>query len=101
MKYNVIIYDFNNHKFESYDIFKYLKYRYDSIDKLNKPKTFQEFKEFIIRWSRYEWWARCEYEMILTPWPPNNKVREKWDIHKQITMNIDNITKLFMEFVQN
>ncbi|MGN0966526.1 MAG: hypothetical protein ACI4OP_02915 [Candidatus Coprovivens sp.] len=95
MKYNVIIDNINAKKFEEYDIFPYLVKCYHKLKK--KPITFSEFKEFILRESHYRWWRRCEYEIILTDWPCK-KYEEKWDIYRQIKMNIDVITKLFMDY---
>ena len=98
MKYNVINFDFNGRTFEEYDIFPYLTRCYNQAKKA--PETFEDFKQFIIDKSRYEWWARCEYEIILLDWPVQ-ETKEKWDIHKQVMMNIDVITKLFMEHVKD
>lgn len=98
MKYNVIIYDFNSHKFVPYDIFPYLVKEYNKSDK--RASTFEEYKSFILSKSRYMWWSRCEYEIILTDWP-NKKIEEKWDIYNQIEMNIDAITNLFISSYGN
>lgn len=98
MKFNVICYDFNAGKMEEYDIIPYLDSCYKEAE--NKPQTFYQFKEFIKNKSMYMWWSRCQYEIILSDWP-NNKIREKWDIHRQVIMNIDLITKLFMEYELN
>lgn len=84
----------NNGKFEPYDIVPYLLEEYKAAK--NKPKTFNEFKEFIRGKSMYMWWARCEYEIIISDWPGERK-KEKWDIHKQVMMNIDTITNLIMK----
>lgn len=84
----------NNGKFEPYDIVPYLLEEYKATK--NKPKIFNEFKEFIRGKSMYMWWARCEYEIIISDWPGERK-KEKWDIHKQVMMNIDTITDLIMK----
>lgn len=121
-KFNVIVYNINSKEFEQYDIIPYLVSCYKK--EKNKPKTFDEFKEFIKKSSMYQWWARCEYEIILGPWPyvtsPSeryNKLGEndidewkkhwerhlescsKIDVHYQVMMNIDVITELFMKIV--
>lgn len=94
--FNVIIYDFNQGKFEPYDIMPYLRRSY--YDEDEKPSTFEEFKEFIINKGRYRWSARCEYEVILSDWPCQKKF-EKWDIYEQTMMNIDIITELLINDV--
>ena len=120
--FNVINYDINAKVFEPYDIIPHLVECYNK--KKNKPVTFEEFREFVKNESMYQWWSRCEYEIILSPWPyitsPSEsyhkekendieawkehwkkhlKECDKWDIHMQVMMNIDVITNLVMESV--
>lgn len=94
--FNVIVYDFNKQDFIPYDVMPYLVRCYNKAS--NKPKTFEEFKKFIERESKYQWWSRCEYEIILESWP-NTNVNEKWDVHRQVMMNIDIITSILMDNV--
>ena len=101
-----IIYDCNRKRFEQYDVIPYLVKEYEELKK-NKvmqrykplPKTFDEFKEFVKDESLYRWWGRCEYEIILSSWPGQD-VEEKWDIHRQIMMNLDIVTKIVMESIK-
>ena len=124
-KFNVIVYNINGKNFESYDIIPYLVSRYNKTKK-KKPVTFEEFKEFVKDESRYQWWARCEYEIILSPWPyitsPSERYdkkeeddieawKEHWkkhlnecqkiDVYRQVMMNLDVITNLVMESIIN
>lgn len=96
MKYNVLIQDFNSRKFVPYDIFPYLYRQYN--EKEQKPLTIQEYKDFILSEARYQWWAICEYEIIVSGWPNVNN-HKKIDVYEQIALNIDAITTLFMEYV--
>ncbi len=96
-EFNVIWWDFNKKEPEEYDIIPYLVDCYNEAK--NKPKTFEEFKEFIKSNSMYQWWARCEYEIIIKRWPPNKEAK-KWDIYRQILMNIDVITEILIKEVQ-
>lgn len=88
-----------NGKFKPYDVIPYLKNQYKETKK-DRPKTLEEFKDFIKRWSRYMWWARCEYEIILSDWPCE-KNQEKWDIHKQVMMNLDIIAEILKNSVSS
>lgn len=122
--FNVIVHNFNSKEFEPYNIIPYLVSRYNK--KENKPKTFDEFKEFVKNESLYQWWSRCEYEIILGPWPYTSspserydkkgeddveawkehwkkhlKECEKIDVHYQVMMNLDVITNLVMDSVIN
>ena len=92
--YKVISWDFNHDDIEYYDIMPFLIDSYKKIKK-NKPKAFDEIKEFIINESRYRFWSRCEYEVIITGWP-KQKREVKIDIFDQIMKNIDVITTHFM-----
>lgn len=101
-KFNVIWQDFNTRKFEEYDIIPYFirEYQRDKEKEWPLPKTFIEFKDWVTRRSVYQFWGRCEYELILCGWP-NEDTQEKWDIHRQIMMNIDLITELIIQELEN
>lgn len=90
-KFNVIIED--NGKFVPYDIMEYLINKWESSD--IKPYSFKEVREFIKKEAMYQWWSRCQYEIIISDWPSSSK-EEKWDVYRQIMMNIENITILLM-----
>jgi hypothetical protein len=96
--FNVIIDDFNAKTFGPYNIMRHLTRVYEDAKKNNidLPKTKEEFKEFVIKESRYMWWSRCEYEIVLHSWPSDSH-HEKWDIFKQIEMNIDLIVDIYIE----
>lgn len=123
-EFNVIVYNINSKEFEPYNIIPYLVSCYNK--KKNKPKIFDEFKEFVKNESMYQWWSRCEYEIILSPWPyitsPSERYdkkgeddieawKEHWkkhlkecekiDVHYQVMMNLDVITNLLMEVIEN
>ena len=92
----VIVYDINRKTFVPYDVIPYLEKCY--YEEINKPKTLEEFKDFVKNQSKYQWWSRCEYEIILESWPKTN-VNKKWDVHRQVMMNIDIITSMLMDNV--
>ena len=96
-KFNVIIEDVNRREFIPYNVIPYLVRQYKEAK--NKPITFEEFKIFIEQESKYQWWARCEYEVILKEWPTGQR-EEKIDVHWQVMMNIDIITEILMEEVK-
>lgn len=105
--FNVITYDINSDKFEPYNIFPHFERKYNELVEKSKskngsyypvPKTYEEFKEFIIREGKYHYWARCEYEVILKDWPCK-RTEKKIDVWWQIELNLDFITKIFMEWL--
>ena len=131
-EFNVLIE--NNGKFEPYNIMRYLKNSWERfIERRNEvskdpewdddfkndsywtyPETFEQIKKWIDRELKYQYWARCEYEIILSSWPsydldedtkkykkgtvviPDGKGR-KIDIYEQCKMNLDIITQIFLE----
>ena len=96
--FNVIWWDFNDAEPESYDVIPYLVKCYNKSD--HKPTTFEGFRDFVKHESQYMWWARCQYEILISDWP-NKRHTVKWDIHKQVMMNIEIITNILMEEVTN
>ena len=95
-QFNVIIEDVNRREFIPYNVIPYLVRQYKEAK--NKPTTFEEFKTFIEKESKYQWWARCEYEVILKEWPTGQR-EEKIDVHWQVMMNINTITEILMSEV--
>ena len=99
--FNVIIYDFNSGKFVKYDIMPYLirTYNEKKEKKETLPETFDEFKNFVKSESQYQFWARCEYEILLIDWPCQ-KNHEKWDVYKQHMMNPDIVTNVLLDDIE-
>ena len=108
-----LTWDMNRAEVENYDVMPYLvsawkedKARKHKIwfkssdDDTKEPTTVEEWKKAILAASRYQFWARCEYEIIISEWP-TEKHRVKLDVFDQINANIDVITKLFMEYVSS
>ena len=97
--FNVINFECNSRKFESYDVMPYLIDCYNKVKRKKEcPKTFDEFKQFVESKSMYMYWSRCEYEIILVDWPCG-QTQHKIDIHYQIMMNIDIVTDILMKNV--
>ena len=90
-KFNVLRWNFNSDQLEQYDILPYFRDQYKTSKE--KLKTIDDVKKFIERESRYQFWSRCEYEMICHGWP-RIKNDYKIDIHDQVMMNIDIIAKI-------
>lgn len=101
--FNVIIED--NGRFRPYDIMPRLVGSYDELKKKAPskrykplPETDEEIKQFVKSESQYNWWAKCEYEVILQDWPCQ-RVEKKIDVYDQIQMNFDLICEIFKENV--
>lgn len=87
--FNVIVE--RNGEFVPMDIMPYL------VDRWNKRKKADNIKidEFIDNECKYQFWSRCQYEIILSDWP-NKRIEKKIDVYQQIKMNIDVITSVFL-----
>lgn len=122
-KFNVLTWDFNKDNIEHYDVLPHFRECYkkrvddykstvkkawwkkaeekekeDYLKHFSVPKTFDEFKQFVKDESLYQFWSRCEYEMICNGWPVRKR-QHKLDVHEQIMMNIDVVAEiLWKEF---
>lgn len=112
-KFYVLTWDFNSDHLTHYDVLPYFRRCYAERKKRSKgkriqkiiaedpkmkkyygvPETRAELREFIESESRYTYWARCEYEMIIHGWPVR-KNDYKIDAHEQVMMNIDVIVDM-------
>lgn len=103
-KFNVLEYEWNERDIKHYNVLPYFRgiwhgdgYNFDKDDVKDKDSL----KKWIERTSQYNFWARCEYEFLMAPWPYNDKNLKddlrKIDVHQQIMMNIDIITDLLYE----
>lgn len=112
-KFYVLTWDFNSDHLTHYDVLPYFRRCYAERKKKGKgkriqkiiaedpkmkkyygvPETRAELREFIESESRYTYWARCEYEMIIHGWPVR-KNDYKIDAHEQVMMNIDVIVDM-------
>ena len=105
IEYKVITWNFNTDRVEHYDIMPYLYRRLEEKRKKRqialKDLTLERLKEFIDTESKYQFWARCQYEVILFSFPPReNGHKHKMDVYEQIHMNLDNIAKLMYDDLQ-
>lgn len=117
-KFYVLNWDFNSDRIEKYDVLPYLraqvKERKEKAKRAEKskraqklkesnpeeyekyyafPKDFETFKKFIAGEARYQFWGRCEYEMICHGWPVKRN-DQKIDVYEQIEMNLETIAEI-------
>ena len=72
-------------KFDIDDFIKLFKKRY----KNKEQQTIENFKSELKNQLMYRFWSRCEWEVIITAWPPDDKVSIKVDVYEQIMNNFD------------
>ena len=95
-QFNVLWWDFNKPNPGPYDILPYFRDMYNRCKKSERPTTKEQWITFITRHGRYMYWARCEYEIIISQWPPTDKSC-KIDIWDQIQNNLDLIAEILMK----
>lgn len=68
--WNVYRDDWNANKIEVYNVFNHSSFNKDVQGLLMKKDiSREEFEESVKRYAQYYFWAKCEYEIILTSWP--------------------------------
>lgn len=98
--FNVLEYNFNSKKVESYDVIPYFIRRWKTDKHLKKNVVDKAtFKNWVISTSQYQFWSRCEYEFLIAPWPYNKEkdTMEKIDVHYQLMQNIDILIDILIE----
>ena len=95
--FNVLIWNFNTQTIEEYVIPYFVREWKEEKDK-SKFKSFDDIKEFVRSKSLYQFWSRCEYEMIVKGWPVTKR-EIKLDVHEQIMMNLDLVTQVFINTI--
>ena len=89
MEWYVFVEDFNNRKIYKYNVFNHSRYLED-IKKIYKKhrNDFDTFTEEVRRTTMYYYWSKCEWEIILSSWPPRPDFNEsRIDVYDQIMMN--------------
>ena len=116
--FNCIIYNPNKREFGAYNVIPYFVNVYDRLIERRKeegikddeevndywkvPVTHEDFVNFVERHGMSQFWSRCEYEVILSPWPPteNGEDDKKIDIWWQINLNKELIAKLVEQAIK-
>lgn len=95
-EFNVLNWNINTNEVVAYDVLPYFRDCYDKIRKKSeRPTTKEEWTDFVKKWGKYMYWSRCEYEIIVKPWPLQDK-DVKIDVWKQIENNLDLVVELLM-----
>lgn len=90
-KFFVLYWNINTNSLDKLDVLSYLE---EWIKK--RPKTKSELEIRINRESINHFWCKCEWEMIISNWPKQDRTK-KIDVHHQITLNLEVITELLWQ----
>ena len=127
MEWYVYRYDFNKREIVPFNVFRHADFKEDVEEIDIKNISYKDFKNQLDRLTLYYFWSKCEYEIVITSWPPfiikedayemmnqfekdskryereplvvnaNLEVGEKIDIYKQLHLNWD----AFCDYVYN
>ena len=91
MHWFVIVEDFNGKRIVDYDIFEHGGFAEDVRKAYRKHRTdFDAFSEAVRKSLAYRFWSKCEWEVIISSWPPSDRVPErKVDVYEQVMLNWD------------
>lgn len=85
MKWMVYKENFNTKEVVPYNIFDHTIF-YEEVEKLKnlrKPLTKEELSTKLKRLLRCYYWSKCEYETVITSWPPYISPQEIQKLNKE------------------
>lgn len=70
MQWNVFMRDMNSHKITVFNVFDHATFS-KKVEKLRGKKLSRdEFSKGLKSAAMYHFWSKCEYEVVVTSWPP-------------------------------
>lgn len=81
---------FNDKKIKYFNIFDnagLLKYTIKAAKKFKDDR--EAFEKEVEGLLSYYYWSKCEWEVIVTSWPPREGVEQKIDVYDQVMINHD------------
>ena len=87
LEYYVYNEDINRQEIIKYNIFKNFRFMEgltEAYSQFVENKDLNKFKEKIKNQLLYSYWGRCEYEVVITSWPPHVDVEEIDKAKKEI-----------------
>lgn len=99
LEYNVFVEDFNGKTFVPYNVFGHTAFVKDIKKNFKKnADNEKEFEEDLRMSAQYYFWSKCEWEIIVSSWPPSDRIPEvKVDVYDQLRMN----WHIFVEYVRS
>ena len=99
LEWNVYVGNFTEKKMETDNVFEHCGFVKDCQEAYKKHKDDKDaFLEEVRRSLMYYFWSKCEWEIILSLWPPReNQQPLKIDVYDQVMLN----WPIFSEYVWN
>lgn len=97
MIWNVFIENFNRKQIDTYNIFDHSFFNSEVKGCYDKFKdNFEEFSNAVKHILMYYFWSKCEWEIILSDWPPSETFKsKKISVYDQVILNWD----IFVDYV--
>ncbi len=76
MKWNVFLQDSQTGKFKPYNIFEHLEFRLSMENLFKKQYPKERFLNELDQEIHYFFWAKIEWEVFITTWPPYIDAKE-------------------------
>lgn len=91
LTWKVYVSEFSSGRIKEYNIFNHAGFVDDCRKMVKKCGEDKDvFAEAVRRSLMYHYWSKCEWEIILQHWPPNERFRdEKIDVYDQVRLNWD------------
>ena len=105
LKWFVFVEDINKKQIKVYNIFEHKDFMEDCDDAwedyINEHRDFSKFKKDIESNLMYYFWSKCEWEIVLSDFPPSDSFqKKKIDVYQQVKINWDKfIDYLFSWYV--
>ena len=93
--WNVIYHDINRGEICIFNVFKHSGFVADIKDHFRKCKTKEEFAYELRRSLLYFFWAKSEWEVLVSPWCGGRETEKKIDVYWQVMNNWD----IFVDYV--
>lgn len=97
LEYNVYISEmFHGKTIETYNIFEHYSFLKRCRDAAKNIEDKDEFLEEVKSALMYYYWSKCEWELIMTPWPPHETDEgSKINVYSQVMLNWN----IFSEYI--
>ena len=92
MVWNVYVEDTNRRDIAHYNIFNHYSFMEDAKNAYKDYKDdYEKFCDEIRRSLQQYFWSKCEWEVIISDWPPSKRepVEVKVDVYDQVMQNQD------------
>lgn len=87
-EWNVFVEDINGRKIKSFNIFDHYSFLQDCAKAAKFAESIEEFAFLVRRELHYYYWSKCEWEIILSSWPPSERgAARKVDVASQVELN--------------